>query len=63
MSEHEQYERGAKARIPRWALVALILLAVLGLLFVVMLLLGGPGGHGPGRHTGLAAAAGAEPGR
>jgi hypothetical protein len=39
-------------RLPGWARIALIVLAVVALLFVAMLLVGGLGGHGPQRHTG-----------
>jgi len=34
-----------------------VVLAVIGLLFVAILLVGGLGGHGPRRHTGAAATA------
>jgi hypothetical protein len=36
---------------PRWVKVAGIIALVLVLLFVVLLLFGKGGGHGPGRHT------------
>ncbi len=40
---------------PRWVKVALII-GALAVLFIILSLLGvlpgGPGGHGPGRHTG-----------
>ena len=44
-----RYEREATTRIPRWVKVAGIVLAVLALLIVIALLVGG-GGHGPSRH-------------
>jgi len=46
------YERGAKRKVPRWATVLIIVLAVIVLMFIVMVLVGGTGGHGPGRHMG-----------
>lgn len=46
------YERGTKRKVPRWATVLIIVLAVIGLMFIVMVLVGGAGGHGPGRHMG-----------
>lgn len=36
---------------PRWVKVSGIVLGVLGLLFLIVLLTGGPQGHGPGRHS------------
>jgi hypothetical protein len=37
---------------PRWVKVFGIIAAVVILLLVIMLLTGGPGRHGPSRHTG-----------
>jgi hypothetical protein len=37
---------------PRWVKIFGIIAAVVILLFVVFMLTGGPGGHGPSRHTG-----------
>jgi hypothetical protein len=36
--------------IPRWAKVTGIIVAVVALLAVAMMLIGGVGGHGPSRH-------------
>ena len=47
-----QYEQESAARIPRWVKVAGIVAAILVLLFLVMMLAGGPGRHNPLRHTG-----------
>ena len=49
---NELYEHESHRGLPRWALVTLIVLGVIALLFVVMMLVGGAGGHGPGRHMG-----------
>jgi hypothetical protein len=40
------------AGMPRWVKVFGIIAIVVVLLFVILLLTGGPGSHGPGRHTG-----------
>ena len=56
-NDNEFYERAGARRLPRWLVVLLVVLAVIGLLFIAMMLLGGLGGHGPGRHMGAAAAA------
>jgi len=48
-----QYDYESNTGIPRWVKVAGIVLAVLALLVIVVLLVGG-GDHGPRRH-GLAA--------
>jgi hypothetical protein len=45
------------SRFPGWARLTLIVLAVVALLFVVMLIVGGFSGHGPQRHTGSATGA------
>ncbi len=37
---------------PRWVKVFGIITLVVVVLFVILLLTGGPGRHGPGRHTG-----------
>ena len=39
-------------RTPRWVKVFGIIAVIVVLLFVIMLLTGGAGRHGPGRHTG-----------
>ncbi len=39
-------------RTPRWVKVFGIIAVIVVLLFVIMLLTGGVGRHGPGRHTG-----------
>lgn len=52
-NDNELYERFGKRSVPRWVTVAVIVLAVIGLLFVIMLLVGGLGGHGPQRHMGM----------
>ena len=45
-------DRGSTTGTPRWVKAFGIIMAVLVLLFVVVLLFGGPsGGHGPDRHT------------
>ncbi len=44
--------RGATGGTPRWVKVAAIVALVLVVMVLVMLLAGGgPGGHGPGRHS------------
>ncbi|MFE9842065.1 hypothetical protein [Streptomyces goshikiensis] len=40
--------------MPRWLKVIAIVAAVLVALFVILLVTGGPGGHGPGRHMSKA---------
>lgn len=42
---------GSTTGTPRWVKVFGIIALVLVLLFVISLLTGGGGGHGPGRHT------------
>lgn len=37
---------------PRWAKVFGIIALVVALLFVILMITRGPGGHGPGRHAG-----------
>jgi hypothetical protein len=44
------YDREPATGMPRWVKVGGIIVAVLALLVVIMLLVGGPGGHGPSRH-------------
>lgn len=39
-------------KMPRWVKVAAILGAIVLVLVIVVLLTGGPGAHGPGRHLG-----------
>ena len=45
-------ESGTTKGAPRWVKVFGIIIAILVLLFVVLMLTGGPGRHGPGRHGG-----------
>ena len=40
--------------MPRWVKVSVLVVLLVAVLAVILLLLGGPGDHGPGRH-GLAA--------
>ncbi len=47
-SSHEASPPGA----PRWVKVAAIAAITFVVLLAIMLLTGGPGSHGPGRHTG-----------
>jgi hypothetical protein len=42
----------APHRRPRWVKVFGIIVGVVVLLFVILMLTGGPGRHGPGRHGG-----------
>jgi hypothetical protein len=44
-------DRGSPSGTPRWVKVFGTIMAVVVLLFVIVLLTRGPGGHGPGRHT------------
>jgi hypothetical protein len=44
---------------PRWVKIFGIIAAVAILLFVAFMLTGGPGGHGPSRHTGSTTSSGA----
>jgi hypothetical protein len=37
---------------PRWVKVVGIIALVMVVIFIIFLLTGGPGRHGPGRHTG-----------
>ena len=50
--------RGEIGGMRRWVKVALIVVAVVALLFVAVALTGGSGGHGPGRHGGSAGSGG-----
>ncbi len=43
---------GAANGAPRWAKVLGTIAAVFVLLLVIVMLTGGPGAHGPGRHKG-----------
>lgn len=43
-------DRGEFQGMPRWVKVAGLIVVLLAVLVVVLLVLGGPGGHGPGRH-------------
>lgn len=52
--DHRDRVSGVPPAIPRWVKVSGIVVAVLVLIVVVMLL----SGHGPGRHSALAAASG-----
>jgi hypothetical protein len=38
--------------MPRWVKVSGIVVLIVVAVFVVLLIAGGPGRHGPGRHTG-----------
>ena len=46
--------REARTGTPRWVKLAVAIALVLALVVAIVLLtgLGGPGGHGPGRHSG-----------
>jgi hypothetical protein len=44
-------EHGSATGTPRWVKVFGTVVAVVVLLFIIVLLTRGPGGHGPGRHT------------
>jgi hypothetical protein len=46
---------------PRWVKVFGVIGLVVVLLFVILLVTGGPGGHGPGRHTPAGAKGGHAP--
>jgi hypothetical protein len=48
-------DRGPTTGTPRWVIVSGIIALVVVVLFVIVMLTGGPGGHGPSRHTSLAA--------
>ncbi len=43
---------GSTTGMPRWVKVSGIVALVIVLLFVILLLTGGPNRHGPGRHVG-----------
>jgi len=45
-------DREAMPRTPRWVKVFGIIAIVVVLLFIILMLTRGPGGHGPGRHFG-----------
>ena len=45
-------DRGPTTDTPRWAKVFGIIALVVVVLFLILLLTGGPGRHGPSRHTG-----------
>ncbi len=45
-------DRGLSTGTPRWVKVFGIIVLVVVVLFVILLLTGGPGRHGPARHTG-----------
>lgn len=47
--------RAASAGMPRWVKVSGLVVLILAVLVAVMLLVHGPGGHGPGRHFGAQA--------
>ena len=54
--------RRSTTAAPRWVKVSAVLALVLVALVGVMVLMGGgPGGHGPGRHTGTGDAGGRTP--
>ncbi|MDT9698387.1 hypothetical protein [Streptomyces sp. P17] len=44
--------RNPAVGVPRWVKVSALIAVVVVLLFVVVLLVKGPGDHGPGRHFG-----------
>lgn len=50
---------GPAAGMPRWVKVCALIAAVAAVLFVVLMLTGGPGAHGPGRHAPPAGSAAA----
>jgi hypothetical protein len=52
---------GPAAGMPRWVKVCALIAAVVAVLFVVLMLTGGPGAHGPGRHAPPAGSAAAVP--
>ncbi len=43
---------GSTTGMPRWVKVSGIIALIVVLLFVILLLTGGPNRHGPGRHVG-----------
>ena len=45
-------DREPTTGMPRWVKVFGIIALVVVVLFLILLLTGGPGRHGPGRHTG-----------
>lgn len=45
------YDRESTTGMPRWVKVGGLVLALAVLLFIVMLLVGGVGRHGPARHA------------
>ena len=47
-------DRGSTTGTPRWVKVFGAIAVAVVLLFVILLLARGPGGHGPSRHTGSA---------
>jgi hypothetical protein len=54
-------DRGPTSGTPRWVRVFGIIAIVLVLLVVILLLTGGPGRHGPGRHLPAGGAGGQPP--
>jgi hypothetical protein len=42
-------------KTPRWVLVSALIAAVLVVVFIILVLTGQAGEHGPGRHTGASA--------
>jgi hypothetical protein len=48
----DQHRSPESNGLPRWVKVVGIVVIVVALLFVAMMLIGGPGGHGPSRHGG-----------
>ena len=52
-------DHGEFQGMPRWVKVSGIVVVLLAVLVAVLLVLGGPGGHGPGRHA-LAPGSGAQ---
>jgi hypothetical protein len=48
----DDQDTGATAGTPRWVKAFGAVAAVLVLVFLIVMLTGGPGAHGPGRHTG-----------
>jgi hypothetical protein len=45
-------DRESAPGTPRWVKISAIVVLIVVLVFVVLLITGGPGRHGPGRHTG-----------
>lgn len=52
VGDRVEADREAMPRTPRWVKVFGIIALVVVLLFILLMLTRGPGGHGPGRHFG-----------